>query len=106
MQKRISTKTESSEASKIFIRGKKEYSTCRETNGGLRERENRRVTPSWQLELLLWVVSSGFPLASHCDLPGSQPIFGVFQDSPGFAHASLTHTKRHMGRASLDIIPF
>ena len=39
--------------------------------GRLRERESLN---SWQSELLLWGISSGFPLASHFYLPGSQFI--------------------------------
>ena len=32
-------------------------------------------TPLWQFELLLWGISSAFPLANHFDLPYSQSIF-------------------------------
>ena len=48
--------TESSEASKIFIR-KKKSTACADIHvGGLRE----RVTPLWWFESLLWSISSGF----------------------------------------------
>ena len=33
-----------------------------------------------QIDLLLWGISSCFPLASHFDLPGSQSIFGISQN--------------------------
>ena len=45
--------------------------------------------PSWQFELLLWGISSSFPLADHFDLLGSQPIFRSSQDPPMCAHASV-----------------
>ena len=41
-----------------------------------------RVTPSWQFELLLWAISSGFPLANRFDLPGSESMFDISQDPP------------------------
>ena len=44
----------------------------------------------WQFELLLWGISSGFPLADHFDLPGSQFIFGMSQDRPMSMHASFS----------------
>ena len=58
--------------------------------GRLRERESGWVLPSWQFELLLWVISPGFALANHFDLPGSQSIFGISQDPSMCAHASLS----------------
>lgn len=49
--------------------------------GRLREREEScLVTLSWQFELLLWVISSGFPLANHFDLCSPEAIFGISQD--------------------------
>ena len=76
LQKRISRKTESSEASKVFIKGEKvQYAT-----GVLRERV--RVAPSWQFELLLWGTYSRFPLTNHFDLLGSQSVFGIYQGPP------------------------
>ena len=53
LQKRISTKTESSEASKAFIKGEIVQYT-----GILRERV--RSAPSWQFELLFGVLILGF----------------------------------------------
>ena len=44
---------------------------------------------SWQFELLLWGISSRFPLVSHADLPGSQSMFGISQDLPTCIHAPL-----------------
>ena len=53
-------------------------------------RESRWVAPSWQLESLLWGISSGFPLANHLDFSGSLSIFDILQDPPMCAHASLS----------------
>ena len=39
---------------------------------------------------LIWGIFSSFPLANHFDLPGSQFIFGISQDSSMCAHASLS----------------
>ena len=73
--------------------------------GGLRE--SHWVAPLWQFELPLWGISSGFPLASHFDLPGSQPLFGLSQDPPLRTHTSLSqdgfYCKGPVGRALLDI---
>ena len=55
--------------------------------GRLRERESLN---SWQFELLLWGISSGFLLAGHFDLPGSQFIFCISRDPPMCAHVSLS----------------
>lgn len=38
-----------------------------------------RVMPSQEFESLLWGVSSGFPLAIHLALPGSESVFGLSQ---------------------------
>ena len=46
--------------------------------------------PSWQCDLFLWSISTEFPLASHYDLLGSQPIFGASQESPVCAYTSLS----------------
>ena len=72
LQKRIPTKMESSETRK--------RSTVRVGRhmGGLGE----RVTPSWQFESLLWGIPSGFPLANHLALPGSESVFGLSQGPP------------------------
>ena len=54
--------------------------------GGLRE----RVVPSWYFESFIWVISSGFPLANHLALPGSESVFGLSQDPLMYACASLS----------------
>ena len=43
-----------------------------------------------QFALLLSGVSSGFPLANHFDLPGSESVFGISQDLSMCSHASLS----------------
>ena len=45
--------------------------------------------------LLLWAISSGFPLANHFDLPGSDSIFGISQDRPMYVHSSLIQDGFH-----------
>ena len=55
-----------------------------------RLRERVRVTPAWQFELLLWGISSGFPLSGCFDLPGSQSVFDISEDPPMCVHASLS----------------
>ena len=43
-----------------------------------------------QVGLLLWGISSSFPLANYFDLPGSQSIFCLSQDPPLCGHAFLS----------------
>ena len=89
--RRISTKMESSEASKVFT-GRKKSTECVDRRTGRLREESRScwVTPSWQFELLWWSISSRFPLANHYDLPGSQSIFGASQDPFLCTHVSLS----------------
>ena len=54
-----------------------------------------RAAPFWWFDSLLWGISSGFPLASHPDLPGSEPVLGVSQDPPMGAWVCIS---RPMGR--------
>ena len=51
---------------------------------------SERVMPFWQFESLIWGISSGFPLASHLALLGSESVFGLLQGPPLYAHASLS----------------
>ena len=46
--------------------------------------------PHGSLNHLYGAFFSGFPLASHFDLPGSQSVFGISQDPPKCAHTSLS----------------
>ena len=71
----------------VFIE-EKEYNTCGETPGQT-PRESLWVTPAWQFKSLTWGTSSGFHLASHFALPGSQPMFGISQDPLTCALASV-----------------
>jgi len=93
LQKRISTKTKSSEASKVFIK-RKRVQYVRVGTPGNSEGESL-VTPSWQFELLLWGISFRFPLVSQFDLPGSQSIFGVPQDPSKCVDTSLSQDRFH-----------
>ena len=74
LQKRISTKTESSEASEVFIKREKGTVHVDRYTRELRERDSQGVAPLWQLELLLWDIYSEFPLANHLHLPSSESI--------------------------------
>ena len=93
----IPTKMESSETSKVFIRRKK--STVYVDRWADPEKESHWVAPSWQFVLLLWGISSRFPLISHFGLPGSQSIFGASRNPPMCTYASLSQEglKRLMG---------
>ena len=51
--------------------------------------KKERVTLSWWFKSFVWDISSGFLLASHSDLPGSESVFGISQCPPVCAHASL-----------------
>ena len=62
LQRRIPTKMQSRETSTVFIRGEK-VQYMRTDTWEDSERESLWVAPSWQFELLLWGISSGFPLA-------------------------------------------
>ena len=46
--------------------------------------------PRGSLDSFYGGISFWFPLANHCDLPGSRFRFGVSQDPPVCAHASLS----------------
>ena len=99
MQKRIPTKIESSEASRIFIKRKKrvQYMWI-DTEAGLeREWLSHVLMAVWTT---LWSLSSCFPLANHFDLPSSQSIFGKSQDIPcAFTHllAKMDSTRKAYG---------
>ena len=75
---------ESCEASTVFIRRKK--SPYGKTP---RQAQRESVLSLGWFELLLWDVSSGFPLASHLALLGSD-IFGASQEPPKYAYVSLS----------------
>ena len=57
-----------------------------------------------QFELLSWGISSGFPLASHFDWPGSQSICSVSQDLPMCAHTSLSQDEFYQKCVSVESI--
>jgi len=89
LQKRISTETESTEASKVFIRREKRVQyvwidTWADSEG---ESLSCALVAVW---IIFWGLFSSFPLANHFDLPGSQSIFGVSQDPPMCLHTSLS----------------
>ena len=64
-------------------------------NRTISERESCWVAPFWQFELLLWSISSGFPLANPFGLPESQSIFGVSQDPPMSSYTTLSQDELH-----------
>ena len=57
----------------------------------------QRLTPSWQFKSLIWGISSGFPLANHFDLPGSESVFGIPQDPPNVC-AKMDSTQEGYGQ--------
>ena len=85
LQKRIPIKTGSAETSKVL---RESIVLVDRHMSGLRD--SHWVTPSWQFELLLWGIYSGFPLANHFDLPGSHSMFSLSQDPSMCAHAPLS----------------
>ena len=89
LQKRIPKRWKVMNQIKYLLRGKKSKILVDSHTGGLQE--CCWVASLWQFELLLCGISSGFPLANHSDLPGSQSIFGISQDPHMCAHASLSH---------------
>ena len=44
----------------------------------------------WKFKSLVWGISSWFSLVNHLNFPGSKCIFGVSQDPPICARASLS----------------
>ena len=64
--------------------------------GRLRQSLAPTVRLTWVKSLtcaksLIWVISHGFPVASHLALPGgSEPMFGIGQGPSMCAHASLS----------------
>ena len=57
--------------------------------------ERERGTLSWQFELRVWGISSGFPLTNYFDLPGSQSTFSLSRDPSMCTHASLSQDAFH-----------
>ena len=51
--------------------------------------DSDRDTLSWWPEALIWDISSGFPLASHLALPGSESVFVLSQGLPTCTRASV-----------------
>ena len=88
LKERISTKMKSSEAS-IYWEEKVQYmwtDTWADSEG---ESLICWVTSLWQCELLLWNISSQFPLSNHSDLPGHSLYLGYLRLIPCvFIHLS------------------
>ena len=83
LQKRIPTKTESNEISKLFIRRKNSTQKSRYTS-------KLGVMASWQFKSLFWGICSRFSLASHLALLGAESVFGLSQGPPTCACAHLS----------------
>ena len=75
---------------RVCIRRGKKNSICGQTH-----RQTQRLAPLWQFKSLIWGISSGFPLASHFDLPGSAYIFGISQSLSMHAHTFLSQDGFH-----------
>ena len=69
---------------KVFIRGRKNTVYVDRHMGRFRE----TTMPLWQFKSLTWGISSGFPFVNHFGFPGSEPIFGTYQN-PSCACAHL-----------------
>ena len=76
LQKRISTKTESSEASKVFVKRKKSMIHGDKHMDRLRGKIPE-LSPRGSLNNYVREFFSDFPLANHFDLPGSQFIWYI-----------------------------
>ena len=85
LQKRVPTKMESSESSKV-LRGKRKCIVHVDKHMG----RLRGKVPEWRFKLPLWGVSSGFHSANHFYFPGSQSMFGLSQDPLLCVRASLS----------------
>ena len=84
LQKRIPTKTESNEISKLFIR-RKNSTVC-----VARYTSKLGFMASWQFKSLLWGIFSRFSLASCLALLGSESVFGLSQGPPVCVCAHLS----------------
>lgn len=81
---------QSSEASKKYLlRGKKGQYQGLDTWVDSKSERVAESCPHYSLKLLLCSTSE-FPLVNHFDLLGSQSIFGISQDPPKCAQASLS----------------
>ena len=75
----------------MCLLGKKECSTVWIDTQG----DPERVSLSWLFESALWGIASGFPLAKHFYLSGSESIFGVSQDPPRCMRTLLSQDEFH-----------
>ena len=80
--------TESSEASRVFIRMQGLQYTWIDTRVG-----SETATSLWSFESLLWGISSEFPLANHLALPGSELYLVYLGVLPMFTRASLSQDR-------------
>ena len=88
MQKRIPTKKESSEASKVFIKRKRvQYVWIGTSVDSEGESLSCALVAVWSTFMRCFFQVS---LANHFGLPCSQFIFGISQDPPKCAQASLS----------------
>ena len=76
---------------KYLLREKRSTVRVGRHTGRLKE----RAVPSQQFQSLIWGSSSVFPLSNHFALPGSGSTFGVSQDLPMCARASLSQDGFH-----------
>ena len=72
---------------KCLLGGKKSTVCVDRHKGMLREAES---CFGGSLKSLIWGTSSWFPLANHFDLPGSESVFGISQDTPMCVHIPLS----------------
>ena len=80
-------KTESSETNEVFVKKRVQYVWIDTSRLRGRVPESRLCS---SLSYLYAAFSSGFPLTSHFDFPGSESKFGLPQDPSLCVHASLS----------------
>ena len=78
---------------KCVLRGKKVQYMWIDTGADLEGESLRCTLMASRLNHLYRVFFSGYPLANHSDLPGSQSIFGLSQDPSMCEYTSLSQDK-------------
>ena len=93
LQKSIPTKMENSEPNKVCIKREKGTIHVDRHRGRLRGRVPELHPHGFPFKSLTQGIFSGYPLANHSDLPGSQSIFGLSQDPSMCEYTSLSQDK-------------
>ena len=105
LQKRISTKMESSEASRTFIKRKRSYVWTDKRADSEGELLSGTLVVVWITFMGHFFYGAGILLASHFDLFGSQSIFGKSQDPPMHEHPFLSQDGFYQRGIWIENIP-